>query len=274
MIGRSATLSCFAWGLLACGPGPATTIDIGSLRATEDPALGERFTVEAELFGDGDVSAAKGELLQGGKTIAEFELGRAGASPRNRTFAASVERVRVLRASTYAPRGGTVDVSLTARFTLSQAAGAERSLTVRVGCGPDSAICAGACADLRSDPDHCGQCGHACVVSLSTGDYKGRCLDHRCNWPGVTVTVQAPCKDVCPSVELKGQRLACANACGYTRDGFVSAEPDVWYGAALYSLGPSIETRVIGRCDLVPEAYLNGDPLAPLSKILCCCGTP
>jgi len=43
------------------------------------------------------------------------------------------------------------------------ACGLEESCTDGICCGPEGAVCDGACRDLRTDVDHCGACGASCL---------------------------------------------------------------------------------------------------------------
>ena len=43
------------------------------------------------------------------------------------------------------------------------------SVHVDIGCVLPTVMCGGLCADLRSDPYHCGGCGIACASGVCEG---------------------------------------------------------------------------------------------------------
>jgi hypothetical protein len=248
--------------LWSCGPGEATSLSISAFSVS---VTRENVNIDAAVAGDGPLPVLAVEVLRGSRVVAKLRSESGSVSAQS--YSGKVAFNEIFETTETAATGGSIDVTLTLRAS-GEGLRAQRDTTTRIGCGSDSAICAGKCAKLASDADNCGQCGQVCTVQLSTDAYKGRCLNSVCNWPGVTVTSPSSCESVCNSIRFGGRTIKCVGRCRYAAAGYELDGLGVFPGAVVRSFLTS-KTTLLSSCSSVPSLRTtDGDFL----KQLCCCG--
>ena len=84
--------------------------------------------------------------------------------------------------------------------------GGEPNVREQLSCTPRQTECADACTNTKSDPDHCGECGHEC--ESGEGCLAGKCERFGCA-PG-----QVECEGQCVDLQRDAQNCgACGDAC-------------------------------------------------------------
>jgi hypothetical protein len=99
---------------------------------------------------------------------------------------------------------------------------ADRTDTPDAGCRPGQTDCSGICADLTTDPGHCGTCATACVAGevCNEGRCASSCTGALQNCSGACVDLQTDgghcgsCTNVCgPQDECRSGSCVCVPAC-------------------------------------------------------------
>ncbi len=251
--------------LAACGEPPPTQLSVVQTTATQDVDA-NTVTLEVEIRANGRVRFADGDVLLGSTKIGS--LSQWSRNGENEVLKAEVRTEELLSPTDAAPVGGKVPVKVTLRVRAEDLT-ANSTADLNVGCGSARAICAGACADLTKDAKHCGACGNACNLQLTSSVYAGRCQQSRCLWPGLTVTgTTDSCASICAGSQFKSKPLACTASCAYIEtfsSGHPSDDPGSNAGAVRYFNG----IKVTSSCSLVPTD--RDTQLGSFQFQMCCC---
>ncbi|HLT40728.1 MAG TPA: hypothetical protein VK034_30840 [Enhygromyxa sp.] len=120
-----------------------------------------------------------------------------------------------------------------------------------VVCDPPLTACNGACVDLMSDSDNCGECGNACEIMGDLGECKyGGCGNILSACQDANTEPLLPCTEVCQNQGLTCEQQECGGLTLYWYSTLEACEGvvDDAGGSNLACIVPNYPTNNYYRC--------------------------